>query len=266
MKRVLSAAALWLGLAGAAVAAPVCTLIADAGSGEILSRSGEQCGTPTSPASTFKVALALMGFDSGVLVDANAPAWPYREDYATWNASWKKTTDPTIWMRDSVVWYSQVLTRTLGAEKFRHYVNKFKYGNRDISGNPGRDDGLTRAWLSSSLKITPEQQIIFLTKLWNRQLPVSSEAVDKTFAVMPRFPLADGWKAYGKTGSGFQEGANGGVDRTKQFGWFIGWAIKGDRSILFARLIKDDGPDESPAGVRARDGMLADLPGLLAAH
>ncbi|OJY35367.1 MAG: hypothetical protein BGP06_05715 [Rhizobiales bacterium 65-9] len=264
MKRLIAAGASSLLIAGSAVAAPVCTLMADAVSGAILARDGAECGAPTTPASTFKIALALMGFDSGALTDAHAPLWTSGPDDGPAVSDQKRSVNPIEWMRDSVVWYSRRLTRTLGQEKFQRYVSAFAYGNRDLSGDSGRDNGLTGAWLSSSLLISPDGQISFLRRLWNRRLPVSADAYDKTLSIMPPFPLADGWTVYGKTGTGFRRKFDGALDRDRQIGWFVGWAIKGERTVLFARLIRDEGPTDTRAGPRARDELLAELPALLA--
>ncbi|MGO9674745.1 MAG: class D beta-lactamase [Methylocella sp.] len=262
--RLAAFAALFCVLAGPVLAAPVCTLLVEAESGEVLERQGAQCETRNSPASSFKIALALMGYDAGILRDAHAPAWPYKPEYEAWMESWKTTIDPASWLLYSVVWYSREITRQLGSERFQRYVDSLDYGNRDLSGDPGENNGLANAWLSSSLKISPLEQTAFLRRLLNRQLPVSKEAMDRTEAILPQFPLADGWTAYGKTGTGFQPGPDGAPDRYRQFGWFVGWAQKGARRVVFARLLKDEAKNEEYAGPRARDAMLADLPRLLA--
>jgi beta-lactamase class D len=241
-----------------------CTLLVDAATGDALVKQGDGCDVRNSPASTFKVALSVMGYDAGILRDAHAPAWPYKEEYKAWRESWKQTTDPTYWLKESVVWYSQQLTQKLGMKRFQRVVDAFDYGNHDLSGDPGRHNGLTRAWLSSSLQISPAEQIAFLRKLLARKLPVSARAQEMTMEIMPTFPLADGWTVQGKTGTGEQRKADGALDDDRQFGWFIGWARKGDRLLVFARLIKDQTHIESPAGFRARDTLLADLPALLA--
>jgi beta-lactamase class D len=219
-----------------------------------------------SPASTFKVALAVIGFDTDILVDAHTPAWPYKPEYQAWMESWKTTVDPTSWLRDSVVWYSRELTRRLGAERFQQAVDRLDYGNRDLSGDPGRHNGLTNAWLSSSLQISPVEEVAFLRKLLSHRLPVSAKAMDLTIATLPQFPLPDGWTVHGKTGSGSQPGPHGKPDRDRQFGWFVGWAQKDDRRLVFARLVKDDARMDSYASLRARDSLLEELPQLLAAH
>jgi beta-lactamase class D len=249
-------------LASTHAEADSCTLVADLGSGHVLKREGD-CERRNSPASTFKIALSLMGYDSGVLQDETHPAWPYRPEYRAWNQAWKTTTTPHSWLRDSVVWYSQVLTRTLGAERFKRYVDAFAYGNRDVRGDRGKNNGLTHAWLSSSLTISPLEQIDFLRRIFKRELPVSRRAQDMTQSIMPVFPLPDGWTAYGKTGAGYRSLPDGRIDRDRQFGWFVGWAKKGERIVLFARLIRDEAKDTSVASFRARDSLLSDLPPLL---
>jgi beta-lactamase class D len=251
-------------LATSAAAAPVCTLLVDADSGKLLERQGTQCEVRNSPASTFKIAIAVMGYDAGILRDAHTPAWPYRPEYPAWIDSWKTTVDPTTWLRDSVVWYSRLITGRLGPERFQAGVDRLGYGNRDVSGDPGKHNGLTNAWLSSSLQISPAEQVAFLRRLLHRDLPMSKIAQDRTLAILPQFPLPDGWTVHGKTGSGEQHGADGRIARDRQFGWFVGWAQKGERRIVFARLIKDEGKVVGDrAGLRARDSVLADLPKLL---
>jgi beta-lactamase class D len=262
--RLTAFAALFCILAGPVLAARVCTLLVEAGSGAALARQGAQCETRNSPASSFKIALALMGFDAGILRDAHEPAWPYKPEYGPAMSNWGSVVDPTGWLRDSVVWYSREITRRLGAARFQSFIDGLDYGNRDLSGDPGENNGLTNAWLSSSLKISPLEQTAFLRRLLGRQLPVSKAAMEQTEAIMPQFPLAGGWTVYGKTGTGFQPGPDGKPDRDRQFGWFVGWAQKGARRVVFARLSKDGAKNEEYAGPRTRDSLLADLPGLLA--
>jgi len=243
-------------------AGATCTAMADAHSGTLLKQQGV-CEQRVTPASTFKIALSLMGYDSGFLTDEHLPALPFHAGYVDYMPSWKATTDPTTWISNSVVWYSQQLTEWLGEERFRHYVEAFRYGNADLSGDPVRHDGLTHAWLSSSLRISPLEQLQFLHRIITRQLPVSERAYEMTSRITAVGKLANGWEVHGKSGNGAQVNADGTVDHTRQIGWFVGWASKGERVLAFARCIQDDGPQPEPVARRAREGMLADLPGLL---
>ena len=241
-----------------AEAMTICTAVADAATGEMLRQEGA-CDTRATPASTFKIAISLMGFDAGFLKDVHTPALPFEEGYVAWNPAWRSTTDPTKWMKDSVVWYSQQITTALGKERFGLYVREFRFGNEDVSGNPGKDDGLTNAWLSSSLAISPREQLAFLRKIVARELPVSSHAFEMTSTLVDIGALPSGWHVYGKTGTGASKNRDGTVAMEQPCGWFVGWATKGDRTVVFARLMKDTERPSVPPGLAARDAVLHDL-------
>lgn len=253
-----------LALSVPAQAATLCTLIADARTGEMLVESGSHCDTPTTPASTFKVPLAVMGFDAGFLKDAQTPALPFKKGYADWGgAEWRQTTDPTRWMDYSVVWYSQAIARELGATQLQNYAKAFAYGNADFSGDPGANNGLERSWISSSLKLTPRAQLAFMQKLVTGQLPVTQAAMDTTLAIMQRRSTTNGWQVLGKTGSAFPRKANGSFDRAHGWGWYVGTAQRDGRTLVFARLTQDEGGETGTAGLRTRDALLKEWPSLL---
>ncbi|MCL6707543.1 class D beta-lactamase [Pseudomonas sp. R2.Fl] len=257
----LAAFALLLPVTAALSAEPVrCTVMLDAESGEVLHRQGT-CDEAVYPMSTFKVPLAVMGYDAGILVDETTPRWGYQAEWDRPERE-RKPVDPTVWEKDSIVWYSQEIARRLGREKFAGYVRRFGYGNADVSGGPNGLDGLTQSWLMSSLKITPDEQADFLLRLLAGDLPVSAEAVAKTRAILPRFEAKDGWTVHGKTGSGSSRDAAGKPDRTRPIGWFVGWAEKDGRKIVFARLIVDNKRHSTPLSFETRDSLIADLPEL----
>ncbi|WP_059412373.1 class D beta-lactamase [Cupriavidus basilensis] len=263
MKRFAILAALGAALALPAARADVlCTVMADAATGRLLTQEGD-CGTRVTPASTFKLPISLMGFDAGLLVDAHAPAMPYRAEYGDRNPARRVTTDPASWMKNSIVWYSQQVTRQLGETRFRRYVDAFQYGNRDVTGNPGRHDGLTHAWLGASLRISPLEQVAFLRKVVRRELPVSARAYDMTSRISALGTLANGWAVHGKTGTGAPRLADGGEDWDHAYGWFVGWAEKDGRGVVFARLIQDAKKEAEYAGPRARAAFMKELPGRL---
>jgi beta-lactamase class D len=235
-----------------------CTVVEDLSSGTTLFREGES-GMRFSPCSTFKVAIAVMGFDAGVLIDPHHPVLQYRPEYAAELDFMKKTTDPTIWLRDSIVWYSQQATKKLGMDRFRDYVQRFDYGNQDVSGNPGKNDGLSQAWLMTSLAISAGEQVNFIRRLLDRRLGVSDKAYDRTVASMPVFQTPGGWTVRGKTGSGWLKDSDGQRRKDRPQGWFVGWGEKAGRTLVFARVEVNDGPNEKPGGARARDAFFSRL-------
>lgn len=260
MKRLFLAifAALGFMSTAPAMAKTLCTVIADAASGVVLQEEGD-CRTRVTPASTFKLPLAVMGYDAGFLKDAETPALPFKAGYPDWGgAEWRQTTDPQRWMKYSVVWYSQRITEALRVAQLSHYAARMGYGNSDFSGDPGKNNALERAWISSSLKIAPVEQVAFLRNLVNKSLPVSADAMDMAMALAERWQTPDGWLVAGKTGSAYPRLANGNFDRSRGWGWFVGWAERDGRVLVFARLDQDEKRHDTSGGLRARDLFLSE--------
>lgn len=183
------------------------------------------------PCSTFKIALSLMGFDSGILQDENNPVWLFQDGYDEFLESWKNPQTPQTWMKESCLWFSKQLTANLGMQKFKFYLAALEYGNQDASG------GLTNAWLTSSLKISPREQVVFIQKMLQEKHPLSKLAVDMTKRLVFVEELPDGWKLYGKTG---WTGATRKPDGRNELGWFVGWLEKGDEYLPFAYNIREN--------------------------
>lgn len=217
----------------------------------------ERCAQQLPACSTFKVPLAVIAFDSGILKD--------EKQILKWDG--KVESRPEVnrdqnaqtWMRDSVVWFSQRLAVRLGPKKFQSYLDRLEYGNRDLSA------GLTSAWLispaakGSALKISGYEQIEFLKKLWRDQLPASkrSQALTREITYLETSPQQ--FRLSGKTGSNFYD-----KDRKVHLGWFIGHLQKGDQEYLVVTNLSDREPTDQPGfgGARAKaiaKTILADL-------
>jgi len=252
-------------LSAPAEARDICTLVADAASRTVLLQEGD-CETRVTPASTFKMALAVMAYDAGVITSAQEPKLPFKQGYADWGGdAWRQDTDPTMWMANSTVWYSQRLAERLGADTLTDYAQKFGYGNADFSGDPGKGNGLERAWISSSLQISPLEQAAFIAGLVEDTLPVSPGVSEGAMELVEQGGSAKGWALRGKTGSAYPRLADGTLDRAHGWGWYVGWAEKGDRRLVFVRLAQDEARQQVSGGLRARDKLVADWPGLVEA-
>ncbi|ABV76811.1 MULTISPECIES: penicillin-binding transpeptidase domain-containing protein [spotted fever group] len=88
---------------------------------KIIKQEGN-CESRYAPCSTFKIAISLMGYDDGFLIDETHPKLPVKAGYADYLEVWKQSQTPKDWMKNSCVWYSQIITKELGIEKFRDYV------------------------------------------------------------------------------------------------------------------------------------------------
>jgi len=234
-----------------------CTLMLDAATGAVLVEEG-RCDVRTTPASIFNIAVSLMGFDAGILQDTHAPALPFKAGYIDWQPSWRATTDPTSWIRNSTVWYAQQVTSRLGERRVQDYVGRFDYGNQDLTG------GVDIAWISSSLQVSPREQVAFLRKVAHRELPVSAQAFDMTAQLLRLPTLANGWQVYGKTGTASGKSPDGNEDTGRALGWFVGWATKDGRTVVFARQNLGPRHPDRAAGPLLKEHFLRALPGRLA--
>ncbi len=188
--------------------------------------------TQLSPCSTFKIALSLIGYDMHILTNEQIPKWDSKEKYDDFLPT-LRTATPVAWMKNSCVWYSQSLALLIGEAHMQDYLAQFDYGNQDFSGDPGKNNGLTNAWLSSSLKISPLEQARFLQKIIHYSLPISRHAIDTTKNMLFIEELPHGWKLFGKTGLGRI------ATTAKELGWLIGWIEKNGQSYPFAFAIQD---------------------------
>ncbi len=198
----------------------VCFIAYDLNTNKVLAeRGGASCTERVPACSTFKIPLALMAYDAGLLHDEFTPMkWDGVESSIP---AWNHDQTAATWMRDSVVWYSQQLTPKLGLAKIASYLKMFSYGNQDFSG------GITTAWLtpktpgnikgSGTLKISAREQLEFLKNFWKQNYKISPNAYDKTNLILQFDTLEHGYNFSGKTGSGYM-----GQGSRVRVGWFLG--------------------------------------------
>ncbi len=200
------------------------------------------------PASTFKIANTIIGLETGVIPDERFTLkWDgVRRDFVD---QWNRDHDLAGAMKYSVVWYYQEIARRVGEERYRAWLETLDYGNRDIGG------GVDRFWLSpgGGLRITPRQQVTFLSRLMKHDLPVSRRSIDILLRVMPSSNAQD-VTLLAKTGLGRQDG--------RQVGWMVGLTERAGPADVFANLVLGPiGPDakRGPAFAARREVALAML-------
>jgi len=191
------------------------------------------------PCCTFKIALCLMGFDSGVLKGLEKPTWPYQQRDLAYIGDWAMDQNPQSWMKNSCIWYSQLLAAKLGPRRMVSYLQLFDYGNQNCFGGP-------TFWLSSALKISPREQVSFLQKFLHDRLPVTPRAAAITKSLLFLEEWEGGGKLYGMTGL------------SDQVGWFVGWVEKEEKLLIFAYNIIENNIDPSQRIPRVKE-LLADF-------
>ena len=202
-----------------------------------------RCNERIAPDSTFKIAISLMAFNQGIINQHTVFKWDgKKEDLPDWNHD----QTPNSWLKYSVLWVSQQLTSQLGYARIKHYLAGFDYGNQDFTGDPGKNNGLTHAWLSSSLKISAIEQLNFLKAMLSNELPISNEAAINTKGNMYLGKLDNGADYYGKTGSG-RHGRNERQTNPSRLrdGWFVGFIESGPQQYIFVSNLTDKAPSVS---------------------
>ncbi len=183
----------------------------------------EQFKQTFSPASTFKICNSLIGLETGVIKDEEfVIPW---DSVVRQNLNWNSNHDLKTAFKNSTVWYYQELARRVGGQQMKYWLDKANYGNADTSG------GIDKFWLTGGLRISPEQQIDFLKRLHDNQLPFSQRSVDIVKNIMIGKDTLD-YVVSAKTGWGGQD--------NKDVGWYVGYIETKDNVYYFANCIQSE--------------------------
>jgi beta-lactamase class D len=226
-----------------------CFVISDVQTGKtVVEFNNKRCEERFSPCSSFKIAAALMAFESGLLKDENQTIkWDgIKRERAELNID----QTPFTWMSNSAKWVTEWLMPQLGEKKIQNFLNSFEYGNKDFSG------GFKDAWQTTSLKISAHEQMKFVGKLWKNELPVSKRTTELTKKIIFIKKLGKNAELFGKTGTGCLVGHDCLDHPDKMIGWFVGILKNNSKAYAFAANASDLIPQKAPAGPRTRKATL----------
>jgi beta-lactamase class D len=181
------------------------------GAGQMLAHDTARSVLPFIPASTFKIPNSLIALETGVVADTlEAFVWDgAQRSIPQWNRDHTLATA----FENSVVWACQDVARRIGEERMRDYVARLGYGDEDIGG------GIDRFWLTGDLRISAAEQVAFLRRLRERELPVSERTMELVEGMM-REESGPGYALHAKTGWA-------GTD-SLDVGWYVGYVLRGD--------------------------------------
>jgi beta-lactamase class D len=226
-----------------------CLIMTDLSSAKtVIQYNQERCNLRLSPCSSFKIPIALMAFEQGILkAETQVIKW---DGKVRGRKELNQDQTPLTWMSHSAMWVTQWITPQLGSKAITNFLDKFVYGNKDVSG------GIIDAWQTSTLKISAYEQLNFISKLWTNELPVSKRAVDLTKRIIFIKDLDNGSKLYGKTGTGCLQGRECMNKPDKMIGWFVGVVENGNKRFAFVANASDLKPEKMPAGPRLRQTVI----------
>jgi beta-lactamase class D len=189
---------------------------------------------PFLPASTFKVLNSLIALEEGAVKDEHEMLKWDGTDHGS--PGWNRDHSLESAFKASAVWFYQEMARRVGDERMAHWLRLARYGSADTSG------GIDSFWLDGGLRITAEEQVLFLERLHRGELAFSQRTKEIVLRVMiveqtPTHTLRakTGWALRGDEGP---------------TGWWVGWVERDGRPSYFA--LNCDLPRERDGRVRLR--------------
>ena len=178
--------------------------------------------TRYTPASTFKIINSLIGLEVGKITNEKMVIkW---DGVKRTNEDWNKDMDMTEAFKVSNVPYYQEVARKIGKDSMRHFIDTLAYGNKNMSGP------IDSFWLNGNLKISPDEQLGLLKRLYFDQLPFRKSTQQQVRDVMLQEDNT-AYKLSYKTGQGVHTDGD-------QIGWLVGWVEENRHVYFFSTLVK----------------------------
>jgi len=180
------------------------------------------------PASTFKIVNSLVGIETGRITnermvikwDGVVRMFPGGDTAKDWN---KDLTMAEAFKISAVPYYQEV-ARRIGKDTMQHWLDTIGYASR--YGRAIINTRIDSFWLDNSIKITADEQLGLVKKLYFEQLPFQKRTQGIVKSVMLRDTTSKYKLAY-KTGWGFKEDG-------KALGWIVGWIEENKHAYFFA--------------------------------
>ncbi len=180
------------------------------------------------PASTFKIPNTLIGLETGYLADEN--------HLFKWNGekqpikAWEQDLNLRQAFQASCVPCYRALARGVGQKEMQIWLDKLAFGKMDLTA-----ENLDLFWLSGNSKITQLEQIDFLSRFYEKKLPIR----DRNYEIMKKVMLVhqtDTYQLSAKSGTSLRG--------EKYLGWYVGFVEKGQQIYYFATNIEPVGTSD----------------------
>lgn len=169
------------------------------------------------PASTFKIVNSLIGLQTGKITnDSMVIKW---DGIKRWDTDWNKDLTMYQAFRVSAVPYYQEIARRIGKDTMQFWLDTLSYGTKKIKTH------IDSFWLDNSLKITPDEELGLVKKLYFHQLPFFETYEDIVKRAMLFEDNANYRLSY-KTGWGNTE-------KGHELAWVVGWIEENKHPYFF---------------------------------
>lgn len=193
------------------------------------------------PASTFKIVNSLIGLETGKIFDEKM--------VIKWDGVVRERTELNKDMtmeeafKISSVPYYQEVARRIGKDTMQFWIDSIKYGNMKLGS------AVDSFWLNNNIKISPDEQLGLVKRLYFGQLPFQKRTQEIVKKVMIQEDNSLYKLAY-KTGWGFDE-------KGENIGWIVGWIEENRHPYFFVLLVQS--PDKNYDMRNNRLALLKDI-------
>lgn len=189
------------------------------------------------PASTFKVVNSLIGLETGVVKD-DSTVIPW-DGISRPVADWNQDLSMYRAFRLSAVPWFQELARRIGQPLMQHWIDTLGYGKGFGKTAISKIDTF---WLDNSMKVTPDEQLGLVKRLYFSQLPFQHRTQEIVCRMMLMEDNANYRLAY-KTGWGQAENGD-------SIAWIIGWVEENKHPYFFVQQFRCTDPAADVAAIR----------------
>ena len=170
------------------------------------------------PASTFKIINSLVALQTSTVSSIN--------DTIKWDGidrgwpKWNQDQTMKTALPYSCVWFYQELARRIGEKSMQKWIDSVGYGNTKMGTR------IDNFWLIGDLRISAMEQVKFLERLVNGELPFDKK-VQETVKKIMITDSTDNYVLHSKTGWV-------GGKANPQIGWFVGYVETSKGVWIFA--------------------------------
>lgn len=198
------------------------------------------------PASTFKIVNSLIGLHTGVVPDTNMVIpWDGVQRFVpAWN---RDLTMKEAFQASAVPWF-QELARRIGKDTMQYWLDSMGYAEQ-FKKPVITHQNLDTFWLDNSVKVSGDEQLGLVKRLYFDQLPFQKRAhrLVKDMMIMEdnsnyRLSYKSGWAT---------------SDRGAAIGWLIGWIEENQHLYFF--VLQVESPDRNYDMSKVRLEILKDI-------
>lgn len=192
-----------------------------------------------SPGTSFDILNSLIGIQTGKISNENTvlKTGGVPDSAISFKEAFKASSTT----------FFQALANQVGKDTMQFWMDSIGYGNKNMTGP------VDSLWLNDHLKISPDEQLGLVSKLYFSQLPFQKYAQQMVQDQMLQEDN-DRYQLSYTTGTGIDNQGN-------SLGWVLGWIVENRHVYLFVTFVKSPGKnaDMKAIGIHVSKSILTHM-------